>query len=66
MESFQKLKSLIAAAEEDAVKFNQKGNSAAGTRLRGSMQEIKKLAQEIRTEVSNKKNGNSIADDETF
>lgn len=56
MEKFTQLKSLIASIEADAVKFYDKANSTAGTRLRNGMQELKKLAQEIRTEVTEKKN----------
>lgn len=37
--------------EEDFEKFFVKGNKAAGTRIRKVMQEIKKIAQEIRTDV---------------
>lgn len=55
MKSFQDLESLIASASEDAAKF-EKGNKTAGTRLRKKMQEIKKLAQAIREEVSETKN----------
>ena len=40
---------------EDINKFYEKGNSAAGTRVRKSLQDIKKLSQEIRVEVSEKK-----------
>lgn len=43
--------------EGDFVKFYDKGNQAAGTRVRKGMQELKNLAQEIRIEVQNKKNG---------
>jgi len=56
METISKLKALIAAAEADADKFFNKGNSAAGTRLRGTMQQIKATAQELRTAVTEKKN----------
>lgn len=55
MKVFQDLESLIASASEDDVKF-EKGNAAAGTRLRKKMQEVKKLAQEIRENVSDVKN----------
>ena len=37
-------------------KFYDKGNQAAGTRVRKGMQDLKNLAQEIRTEVQEKKN----------
>jgi hypothetical protein len=54
MEQIAKLKELIATAEVDADKFN-KGNSAAGTRLRHMMQQLKVIAQEVRTVVTGKK-----------
>ncbi|MFD2968155.1 histone H1 [Sphingobacterium bambusae] len=56
MENYNKLKSLVAAIEADADKFFNNGNSAAGTRVRKGLQEIKTLAQEIRNEVTSKKN----------
>lgn len=52
MKHFAKLRALIAAAETDAVKFYEKGNKAAGTRLRKAMLEVKTLARDIRMEVS--------------
>ena len=55
MEQIAKLKELIASAEVDAEKFN-KGNNAAGTRLRNTMQQLKATAQEVRTAVTEKKN----------
>lgn len=55
MKKFQDLVDIMFSAQEDAEKF-EKGNSAAGTRLRAKMQEVKNLAQEIRTEVSDVKN----------
>jgi len=45
---------LIASADADADKFYNKGNSAAGTRLRKTMQEIKGAAQDIRNSVLEK------------
>ena len=50
------MKALIDGVVVDAVKFYEKGNGAAGTRVRKSMQELKGLAQEIRSEVTSKKN----------
>ncbi|MDQ3339896.1 MAG: histone H1 [Myxococcota bacterium] len=41
----------------DFQKFYQDGNKAAGTRVRNAMQELKTLAQTIRTEVQAIKNG---------
>jgi hypothetical protein len=55
MSRFDQLKSLIGAAEDDFQKFYEKGNQAAGTRVRNKMQEIKSLAQEIRKEIIEKK-----------
>jgi len=55
MEQIAKLKELIASAEVDEEKFN-KGNNAAGTRLRNTMQQLKATAQEVRTAVTEKKN----------
>jgi hypothetical protein len=56
MEQITKLKELIASAEADADKFFSKGNNAAGTRLRNTMQALKVTAQEVRTAVTEKKN----------
>lgn len=56
MEKFNQLKSLVEAAQADAEKFFTNKNSAAGTRVRKALQEIKVLSQEIRTEVTETKN----------
>jgi hypothetical protein len=56
MKKFEELKSLIASIENDADKFYNKGNSAAGTRVRKGMQDLKNLAQTIRAEVQDLKN----------
>ncbi len=56
MEKFTELKALIASAEADATAFFEKNNKAAGTRLRNSLQQTKTLAQDIRNEVTAKKN----------
>lgn len=58
MENYTKLKDLINSIEADADKFYNNGNSAAGTRVRKGMQEIKVLAQDIRNEVTEIKNSN--------
>lgn len=55
MEKFNQLKSLVESMNEDYTKFSEKGNSAAGTRVRKTLQEIKKLAQDMRVEISEKK-----------
>lgn len=56
MKKFEELKSLIASIEADADKFYNKGNSAAGTRVRKGMQDLKNIAQAIRAEVQELKN----------
>ena len=56
MEKFEQIKALLEQTQCDAEKFFSKGNSAAGTRVRKAMQELKALAQEVRTEVQDAKN----------
>ncbi|MBL7851052.1 MAG: histone H1 [Cyclobacteriaceae bacterium] len=56
MKKFEELKNLIASIETDADKFYNKGNSAAGTRVRKGMQDLKNIAQAIRAEVQELKN----------
>ncbi len=57
MNRFNELKEKVESIESDFDKFYNKGNAAAGTRVRKFMQEFKVLAQEIRQEVTAKKNG---------
>ena len=45
----------VEAVKTEYEKFTQ-GNKSAGTRCRGALQKIKKLAQEIRIEIQIKKN----------
>lgn len=42
--------------EGDFDKFYNKGNKAAGTRIRKGMQDLKVMAQDIRKEVQDSKN----------
>jgi hypothetical protein len=56
MEKFTALKELIANVESDAEAFYNKGNKAAGTRVRNAMQQLKVAATDIRKEVIEKKN----------
>ena len=56
MARFDQLKELVMSLEDDFTKFYDKGNKAAGTRVRKGMQDLKVLAQEIRTEVQTMKN----------
>ena len=56
MSRFSEVKDLILGLEADFEKFYDKGNQAAGTRVRKGMQDLKNLAQDIRKEVQDKKN----------
>ncbi|RWU08574.1 histone H1 [Pedobacter chitinilyticus] len=56
MKKFAEVKALVAALEADVDKFYNKSNSAAGTRVRKGMQDLKNLAQSIRLEVQDTKN----------
>ncbi|MCE2732236.1 MAG: histone H1 [Flammeovirgaceae bacterium] len=56
MQKLQELKDLLSSLEGDFDKFYNKGNSAAGTRIRKGMQDLKNLAQTIRGEVQDLKN----------
>ncbi len=56
MEKFAKIKEVMSSVEKDADMFYNKANKAAGTRLRKAMQDLKGLAQEVRAEVTEKKN----------
>lgn len=53
--SLDTLKSLVSEFEADYTKFSEKGNKAAGTRARKALQEIRNLAKDIRTEISDAK-----------
>jgi hypothetical protein len=55
MDRLQELKDLLATFEKDFVKFYEKGNKSAGTRVRKHMNELKRKAQEIRKEVQERK-----------
>ncbi len=51
MSRFTELRDLLATFEKDFIKFYEKGNKSAGTRVRKHMNELKKKAQEIRKEI---------------
>ena len=50
MMEYDRLKELVAAAEDDLLKA-EGGNKAAGTRVRKAMQEIKAVAQDVRKKI---------------
>jgi hypothetical protein len=56
MSRYSELKSFVDEQEKDFHQFYEKGNKAAGTRVRKAMQDLKKMAQDIRVEVQEKKN----------
>ena len=56
MSKFQELHAFVADLEKDFTAFYEKGNKAAGTRIRKSMQDLKKMAQDIRSDVQDSKN----------
>ena len=55
MSKFTELKVLLDGFEKDFIKFYEKGNKSAGTRVRKDMNELKKKAQEIRKEIQEMK-----------
>lgn len=55
LQKVEQIQSLLDQVKVDAEKF-EKGNSAAGTRVRKSLQEIKTLSQNLRLQVTEVKN----------
>lgn len=51
MGRFTELRDLLSSFEKDFIKFYEKGNKSAGTRVRKEMNELKKKAQEVRKEI---------------
>lgn len=60
MSRFDEVNELVNRMEEDMDKFYNKGNKAAGTRTRKALQELKKLAQDIRVEIQDMKNSGQV------
>lgn len=52
MEKLNQLKEMLESMSEDVTKFYEKEQNAAGTRLRKTLMEIRKLSQDIRKEIS--------------
>lgn len=46
-----KLRDLVNNLEPEAVQVSEKGNKAAGRRLRKGLQEVKKAAQNLRAQI---------------
>ena len=54
MEKYEALKVIIANMEHDVNKFYN-GNASAGTRVRKSLQDLKKACQDFRVEIQERK-----------
>jgi hypothetical protein len=50
-DSYTQLVEFVKNMETDVEKFYGKGQSAAGTRVRKALSEVKKMAQNMRNEV---------------
>jgi hypothetical protein len=55
MDKYKELETMVTNLKDDVTKFYEKGNKAAGVRIRKSLQDIKALAQAIRVDISEKK-----------
>lgn len=60
MSRIEQMNNLVEELEPNMVKFYEKGNKAAGTRARKTLQEIKKVSQEIRLEIQDMKNSGEV------
>lgn len=54
-EKYLQLVEFVKTLEGDVIKFYEKGQSAAGTRLRKGLSDLKKMAQDIRNDVQDVK-----------
>tara|TARA_R100001530_G_scaffold97342_1_gene67657 strand:+ start:259 stop:495 length:237 start_codon:yes stop_codon:yes gene_type:complete len=50
----------LTTSADESIKFLLHNNKSAGARIRKAMQNIKKLAQEVRVEVQTQKNKVSV------
>jgi len=63
-EKFEELKKFVDGLETDLTKFVDKGQSAAGTRLRKGLSELKKMAQDMRNQIQDMKTERKGSKDE--
>ena len=56
MDKIAELEAMVVTLRAEGDKFYNKGNNAAGTRVRKAAMEIKTLAQDIRVDVQELKN----------
>lgn len=54
-EKYAAIKNFLQTLEPDVQKFYEKGQAAAGTRLRKGLSDLKKMAQEMRNEIQDVK-----------
>lgn len=52
MKKYEELKAMVEAMAPDAEKVYEKGNRAAGTRVRKGLMEIKNHVHEMRKEIT--------------
>ena len=55
MNKFEDLVQAVKNLETDFQKFYEKGQAAAGTRLRKGLSELRKLAQDVRKDIQDVK-----------
>lgn len=55
MQKFNSLQEILDAMKTDIEKFYDKGQNAAGTRLRKSLNELRKKAAEIRKDIQDER-----------
>lgn len=55
MSHYDEMKALVESLGDDVDKFYNKGNKTAGTRARKTLQDIKTLAQTMRTDIQDSK-----------
>lgn len=60
MSRYEEINNMLEELEPDIKKFYEKGNKAAGTRARKTLQALKKKAQEIRLEIQEWKNTGKV------
>jgi ribonucleotide reductase alpha subunit len=60
MDKYKELTDLVASLAGDFDKFYDKGNNAAGTRVRAGMATLAKWAKDTRVEVQAKKNAAKV------
>ncbi len=55
MNRFPELQELLNSLESDVARFYEKGNKTAGIRARKGLQALRRLAQDIRMDIQERK-----------